>query len=417
MTVTETFPSFFMGKNPERRVIEVSYGDELARRFGKLNRQKIEEFGSELFGITIAKDQSNMTNFDIDGHRGGMLSVGIGGGITGQGADLLLIDDPIKNREQADSQVYREKIWQEWQNTLLTRLHPDAAIILIITRWHEDDLAGRLLNPEHGEVEDWDIVSLPAIAEANDLLDRMIGEPLWPEYGYDLEWAEAKKAAVGSRTWAALYQQRPSPEGGQMLKRYWWKFYNTLPKDLEWQLQSWDCSFKDSDGTDFVVGQVWGVKGSDVYLLDQARDRMDLPATLQALLNLTDKWPLATTKLIEDKANGPAVISMLRHKTGGLIPIEPRGSKEARASAVSPLIEAGNVYLPSPAIAPWVNDFIEECSVFPNGTNDDQVDAMSQALGRFMYTGVVPDPVEPDTREYPEEDFEDYRREGEGFYD
>jgi predicted phage terminase large subunit-like protein len=202
-----------------------------------------------------------------------------------------------------------------------------------------------------------------------------------------------------------------------MVKRHWWKFYNTLPQNLEWQLQSWDCSFKDSDGTDYVVGQVWGVKDADIYLLDQVRDRMDFPVTIQAIENMTKKWPQATMKLIEDKANGPAVISMMRHKIGGLIPVEPRGSKEARASAVSPLIEAGNVYLPSPAIAPWVNDFIEECSAFPNGANDDQVDAMSQALGRFMYTGVVPDPAKPDTREYPEEDFEDYRKEGEGFYD
>ncbi|HOO13212.1 MAG TPA: terminase family protein, partial [Bacillota bacterium] len=223
MTVTETFPSYFIGRKPERRVIETSYGDSLAQRFGKFNRQKVQEYGQELFGISISKEKASMTDWDIAGHRGGMISAGIGAGITGQGADLLLIDDPIKNKEEAESETYRNKVWDEWQNTLRTRLHPGAAVIIILTRWHEDDLAGRLLNPEYGEVEDWTILSLPAIAEENDLLGRELGEPLWPEHGYDATWAEATKNAVGSMTWNALYQQRPAPAEGAMIKRHWWK--------------------------------------------------------------------------------------------------------------------------------------------------------------------------------------------------
>lgn len=394
MTVTETFPSYFIGKRPSRRVIEVSYGDSLAQRFGKFNRQKVQEFGKRLFGVTISREKSSMTDWDIEGNRGGMISVGIGGGITGQGADLLLIDDPIKNREEAESETYREKVWDEWKSTLRTRLQPDAAVIIILTRWHEDDLAGRLLNPEYGEVEGWEIISLPALAEDNDPMGRKPGEALWPTQ-YNEQDLQATRRAVGEQVWAALYQQRPSALEGAMLKRHWWRYYEGNPaeiaKRMEWQLQSWDMTFKDSAGTDYVSGQVWGVNGADIYLLDRINERLDFVATVRAFIAMTRKWPDAVTKLVEDKANGPAVISMLRHKIGGIIAVEPEGSKIARVSAVSPLIEAGNVYLPSPAVCPWVTEFIEQCAAFPNGANDDDVDSMSQALKRFMFA--TPPPV------------------------
>ena len=385
MTVTETFPSWFLGRDPERRVIEVSYGDSLAQRFGKFNRAKVIEYGQEVFGVSVSRDKSSMTDWDIDGHRGGMISVGIGGGITGQGADLLLIDDPIKNREEADSEVYRNKVWQEWQSTLYTRLHPGGAVIIILTRWHEDDLAGRLLNPEHGEVEDWTIISLPAEAEEHDLLDRKPGDPLWPEHGYDQAWLETAKKAVGSYAWSALYQQRPSPAEGSLIKRDWWQYYRESPSLDKFRviIQSWDMAFKDTDGSDYVVGQVWGLHKADKYLLDQTRARMDFTATCQAVRNLSAKWPQTSYKLVEDKANGPAVVSALQRDLGGFIPVKPEGSKEARASAVTPTIEAGNVYIPDPSIAPWVHDFVEECAAFPRGAHDDQVDAMSQALNRL----------------------------------
>lgn len=386
MTVSETFPSFFIGKNLNRRVILVSYGDSLARKFGRANRNKLEEYGEDIFGINLSKDNSSVTNWGIEWHRGGMISAGIGGPITGEGADLLIIDDPIKNRKEADSKTYRDMVWDEWQNTLYTRLQPDGAVIIILTRWHEDDLVGRLLNPDYGEVEDWDIIRLPAIAEENDLLGREVGEPLWPEYGFDREWAEATKAAVGSQTWASLYQQRPAPEEGNIVNREWWRFYNKLPKDFDEVIQSWDCSFKETEDGSYVVGQVWGRKGANKYLIDQVRARMDFTKTLRAIRNLSIKYPEARLKLIEDKANGPAIISTLRQEISGIVPVNPRGSKEARAAAISPDIEAGNVYLPSPSIAPWINDYIEEWAAFPNGENDDQVDATSQALDRLSLT-------------------------------
>ena len=152
---------------------------------------------------------------------------------------------------------------------------------------------------------------------------------------------------------------------------------------VEEQIQSWDCSFKDLETSDYVVGQVWGRRGSDYLLLDQVRDRMDCPTTVKAVRQLSMKWRGTFAKLIEDKANGSAVIQMLAREIPGILPVNPEGGKVARASAVSPLIEAGNVYLPHPLFAPWVNDFIEECAAFPNGAHDDQVDAMTQALLRW----------------------------------
>ncbi len=386
MTVSETFPSWFIGRHPDRRVIEVSYGDALAQKFGRANRRKVEDFGQDVFRISVASGNSSTTNWGIEGHDGGMISAGIGGPITGEGADLLIVDDPIKNAEEAASVTYRDKIWSEWQNTLLTRLHPGAAVIIILTRWNEDDLAGRLLKQESGR---WRVISIPAEAEENDLLGRPVGQPLWPEHGYDLSWMLKKKVEVGSRTWAALYQQRPSPQEGSIIQRSWWKYYRQAPSQFDEVIQSWDCSFKDEKAAkggapDFVVGQVWGRDGANKYLLDQVRGRMAFPDTVRAIRSLSTKWPQARTKLVEDKANGPAVIATLKGEISGLIAVEPRGGKLARLNAVSPDIEAGNVYLPEGA--PWVHDYVEEFAVFPNGKNDDQVDATSQALFRLGAT-------------------------------
>lgn len=377
MTVTETFPSWFIGRDKNRRVIEVSYGDDLAVQFGFANKQKVENCGS-IFGMEIADGNEAKANWGIKGARGGMISVGIGGPITGKGADLLLIDDPHKNAEEAESETQRNKIWNEYQKTLLTRLQPGGKIILIMTRWHEDDLAGRILKNEDG----WTIINLPCIAEENDLLGREIGEPLWPEFGFDNKWAEKKKRDVGSRTWNALYQQRPSSAEGDLLKRSWWKYYSALPQMVT-KLISVDATFKDKETSDFVCIQVWGKAGPNMYLIDLVNARMDFPTTLQAIISMKAKRPDARQILIEDKANGSAIIQVLRTKIGGIIAVEPQGGKVARVNAISPHIESGNVYLPQ--FAPWTHDFVEQCATFPNGKYDDMVDAMSQALARLIY--------------------------------
>ena len=381
MTVTETFPSFFLGKNPEKRVIEISYSGSLAQQFGKRNRDKVEEYGPVLFNQYLSPVHHTKTNWDLQNGTGGMISVGIGGSITGYGADLLIVDDPIKNRAEAESQTYREMLWSEYQSTVSTRLHADGAVIIILTRWHEDDLAARLLNPEYGKVEDWKIISLPAICEdaEGDPLGREVGAALWPAGGYDELWAARQKETVGTYAWSSLYMQTPTPSSGGMFKREWWKRWAALPSGLYDYLQSWDCTFKDKDSSDYVVGQVWARKGADRYLIDQVRGRMTFTETLNAMRDLSAKWPQTTRKLVEDKANGTAVIDVLRREIPGIVPVEPFGGKVVRAHATTAVAEAGNVYIPAASVAPWVGDFVEEMASFPSGAHDDQVDCYSQA--------------------------------------
>jgi predicted phage terminase large subunit-like protein len=274
------------------------------------------------------------------------------------------------------------------------------------TRWNEDDLSGRLIALADADpnADKWVIVIFPALAEgdraeleadishAQRLKCLMAEDPrepgaaLWPEKK-DVRALAQIKIQLGSRKFAALYQQRPTPAEGGVWKRHWWQFYTALPPRLDEIIQSWDMAFKDLRTSDYVVGQVWGRLKADLFLLDEVRDRLDFPATLEAVRRLSAKWPQARRKLVEDKANGTAVIAMLKKEIPGLIAVEPMGSKEARASAASPEIEAGNVWLPNALVAPWITDWIEECSAFPTGTHDDRVDAASQAINHFALKG------------------------------
>ena len=380
MTITETFPSYFIGRNPNKRVIATAYSEGLARKFGRLNRNKLVEFGNDIFNIQMANDNSTATNWSVGDNAGGMVATGIGGSITGEGADLMIIDDPIKNNAEAQSETIRNKIWDEWETTLSTRLHKGASVIVVMTRWHEDDIVGRLLERSP---YDWERIRMPAIAEDDDdLLGREVGEPLSIELGFDERWAELKKQEVGSKTWNALYQQRPSASEGNIFKREWWQYYEQVPRKFDRMIISWDLTFKGNDSNDYVVGQVWIKKGADKYLVEQVRGQMDFPDTLQAVKTLARKYPKAREILIEDKANGPAVISSIQREVSGVIPIKPKESKVARAQSVTPQIESGNVFLPK--YAAFVDDLIEECASFPNSANDDQVDALSQALNRLV---------------------------------
>ena len=296
------------------------------------------------------------------------------------GGECVLIDDPLKNREEADSKTIRDKIWDWYTSTLYTRLAPGGGIVLIQTRWHMDDLAGRLIEAESSGGEFWRKLVFPAIAEADDE-HRRAGEPLHPER-YGLDELERIKRSIGSRDWEALYQQRPVPDGGQVFKEGWIRRWDALPERFDKIVASWDMAFKDN--SDFVVGQIWGRRGADFYLLDQARGRWSFTETVDAFKSLADRWPEALEKLVEDAANGPAVIDSLKRRLPGIIPVRPEGSKVARAYAVTPAWEAGNVLLPDPRAHLWVRDFESELLQFPAGAHDDQVDAMTQALNRLL---------------------------------
>lgn len=394
--ITETFPAYYLMRNPDSLAMVVSYSEDLYKKFGRKNREKFRLYSDSLFGLQISSETSSVSEWGVEKHLGSLYSTSILGGATGRGARLLIIDDPIKNRAEAESKTIRDKIYNEWQDTFYSRLTADASVIVIMTRWHEDDLAGRLLKEK---TLPWEEIRIPAIAEDNDLLGREPGEALAPEIGKDIEWADKTKAVAGSRGWAALYQQRPTPAGGNVFKRSWIKHYVPsldkkielglgddvviLPRLFDRQAQSWDCTFKDTDSSDFVSGQVWGKKRADFYLLDRYHERMGIVETMKAIRYMTSKWPKARGIYIEDKANGTAVIEMLKTKISGIVPVNPEGGKEVRANAVAPFWEAGNVYLPHPLLAPWVNDFVEELIAFPNAENDDDVDSMTQALNKM----------------------------------
>lgn len=387
------FPAYVFGRYPDMSIIGTSYSADLASRLNRDVQRVIEQPEyQELFPETRLSAKNirtvasgnylrNSDLFEIVGHKGSYRSAGVGGGITGMGGDILIVDDPFKDRAEADSPTIRRKVWEWYTSTLYTRLVPGGGILVINTRWHMDDLSGRLLEAARtGEGDHWRVVNFPAIAE-EDEPHRSRGEALHPER-YPLEQLEAIRKAIGSRDWEALYQQHPTPDGGNIFKAEWLRYW--FPKDLparfDQMVISWDMTFKDGDDTDYVVGQVWGRKGADRFLLDQVRSRMGFTATLAAFRALAEKWPQATRKLVEDKANGPAVIDSLRHYVSGIIPVEPDGSKTARAHAVTALFEAGNVHVPHPQHCPWASDYIAELTQFPGAAHDDQVDATTQAL-------------------------------------
>lgn len=401
--VTRRFPTAVLKKNPDTRIAIASYEASVARRWGRAIRDDINA-NSDVLQMQIRRDLSGQSEWQLTGYDGGVFTVGIGGGITGRPVDLLIIDDPIKGRAQADSEVYRQAVWDWWLDSGATRLAPGAPVALILTRWHDDDLAGRLLAAEDGHL--WKVLRIPAQADHDpeqgetDPLGREVGEWLESARGRTVEQWEAIKTRSGSRTFSALYQGRPSSAAGTIFQREWWAEYDQ-PQWIERPdgtnvvvgfddlLISWDLTFKDTAGTDYVCGQVWGRRGADAYLLDQVHGRMDFPATVDAFRELAAKWPQALMKIVEDKANGPAVIASLRHKVPGIVPEEPQGSKTARAAAVSPLVEAGNVYLPSPELCPWISGMKDEAASFPTGKHDDQVDALTQALNRLILQPLI----------------------------
>lgn len=389
---------WFLLQDPELRIAIASYEQETARRWGQVIRNDLLTYNLPL---QLREDSRAAARWNVEGHRGGVYCVGIGGALTGRPVDLLLIDDPVKDRAQADSAQYRRAAWDWWTDVARTRLAPNAPVILIMTRWHDDDLAGRLLA---GDTEgEWRVLRIPAQADhrpelgETDPIGRAPGEMLPSARQWERGRWEKVRRDVGERSWNALYQGRPAPTEGDIWLRVWWQAYDGALWDedddgarwVPWAdqvLASWDMTFKDTRGTDYVVGQVWATRGSESFLLDQVRDRMNFPRTLEAVRAQLARWPEVGAVLIEDKANGSAVMDSLRKEVPGLVPVTPKESKEARASAVAPFLQARNVFIPSARLAPWSVALVDEAAAFPNGTFDDMVDCASQALAR-IYLG------------------------------
>ncbi|VXA92623.1 phage terminase large subunit [Citricoccus sp. K5] len=401
------FPLWALTQNPDLRVAIASYEANIARRWGRVIRDDLNQYTDRL-GLRVRPDLASQAEWQLANQEGGVFTAGVGGAMTGRPVDLMIIDDPVKGREQADSPTIQEKTWTWWTDTVLTRLAPGAPVILILTRWSENDLAGKLLDDEP---DVWEFLNIPAQAEGdNDPLGRDPDEFMISARGRTTAQWEARKRSSGPVTWASLYQGRPSPAEGGIFPTDWptydtpiWVQHDdgrrTVPgidrEDHE-LIQSWDLAFKGGDRSDFVVGQVWLRVGADVYLLDQIRGRMDFNRTLQAVKDMTAKWPQAGAKFIEDKANGPAVINSLSQSIPGIIPVEPEGGKVARANAISPFAHAKNIHLPAAALLSNVQDLRDEALNFPNAAHDDTIDGMTQAVNQLLLRPLTGGPQDLD---------------------
>lgn len=369
------FPAWYLFRNPTHNIILISYEATFAQHWSRKVRDIFIEFGPFL-KLQVNPEVSAVNHWELKRYEGGIWATGVLGPLIGRGANLMIIDDPIKNFEDIHTLQRRDKMWEWFQSTAFTRLETDGKFIILMTRWHYDDLGGRLLRQMADQVEE---VRIPAIAEENDPLNRKVDEPLWKEK-FNIETLKQIQQAIGTYWFEAMYQGRPTPKGGGIFKEEWIRYYEFLPSQFDQIIISWDMSFKETKSGSYVVGQVWGKLKSQYYLIDQVRGRWDFVDTLKYVIELANKYPNYTKIMIEEKANGPAIIQTLKRNVERVVPFSPFSSKEERAHLVSPLWEAGNVYIPSPEREPWVKDFVLELLSFPYAPNDDQVDAMTQAL-------------------------------------
>lgn len=392
--VSRRTPPWLFGKNPDAQLISVSYSSDLSSRMNRDTQRVIDDphyaavFPDTRLNSSNVRSSShgsylrNSDIYEIVGHRGVYRSAGVGGGITGMGATTAIIDDALRNRADADSPTIRENIWDWYASTLYTRLEKKATKLICNTRWHEADISGKTLSQAMADpdVDQWFCLTFPAVLDCDPGPGdpRKHGEVLWPGK-FDAKRMQRIKATVGSYEWESLYQQRPTRRGGGIIKEAWWKYYTRLPDNLTNWVISADLSF--TDRGDYSPFQVWACRGAERYLVHELRARMSFMDQIKAMESMTLKYRRATAKLVEEAANGAALIDALKKRIPGIIPIKVHGrSKELRVDAITPLLEAGNVFLPSPEIAPWINDWVGEMSAFPSGAFDDRVDAMSQAL-------------------------------------
>ena len=382
LTASCIFPAWFLGRNPGRSVITASYGAELAEDFGRRVRNFMSDsLHAAIFPeCTLAADSAAQRRFDTTA-GGSYYAVGRGGAVTGRGADLLLLDDLLKDSEEARSETIRRSMHDWFQHVAYTRLAPGGALVLIQTRWHQDDLPGRLLR-EHPD-ENWHVINMPAIAEADDEF-RKGGEALWPER-FPVEVLKGIRSAVGGSAWDSLYRLQPSASEGAVFKREWWRFFREQPACRR-IVQSWDTAFKSGAENDYSVCTTWGVTDNGFYLLWVWRDRVEFPELKRRMTWLADQWRPVQI-LVEDRASGQSLIQELRHSTRlPIVPIKVDSDKMSRAQSVTPLIEAGRVYVPESA--PWLNDYLDEMAGFPAAAHDDCVDSTTQALNYVRHQPV-----------------------------
>ena len=366
---SKRFPAWCLGRQPRRQIIAASYNSDLANDFGRNVRNIVAEpeFGQVFPKVSLAPDSQAANRMNTN-HGGAYVAAGVGTAVTGRGADIALIDDPFKDREEADSERRRDIVWDWYRSTLFTRLMPGGSIVLIQTRWHEDDLAGRLLEAEGDQ---WEVLDLPAISEA--------GEALWPEW-YPIEALERIKATVGPREWSALYQQKPQPDEGTFFKREWFNENYERPRELRYYGSS-DYAVTDGAG-DFTVHRVWGLSANgDIYRVDGWRGQTTSDVWIERKLDLIDKYkPFAWFG--EGGVIQKAIEPMLKRRMQErkvfcrLEWLSSVHDKPTRARSFQAMAASGRVFFEPGAD-------ISEYLVFPAGKNDDDVDTAS-LIGRAI---------------------------------
>ncbi len=401
-------PSWFLGRFPDSRLALISYSQTMATRWGRKSRDLFRQYAPTLWGQELSRSVHGAKEWEVANRRGGMVSVGIGGSLTGRPVDFAIIDDPVKDQVEAFSSAKRKRAKEWYQSVLKTRMSKNGKIVVLQTRWHEDDLSGWLYRVE----DDWLVINLPALAYdpallpekeraeyEGDPLARRPGEPLCPELK-PLEFLlDVKKG--NEYFFAAMYQGRPVPLEGGLFRKAWFKRWAAEYLPVDWDeekkcwyyprhdrrfdevISSWDFPKGHNTYGSFVVGQVWGRRGTKLFLLDQFRARCSFKEMVEAVHELRRRWPMMGATIIELKAAGGEVKRAVEHHIPGVIGKIPEGSKEARAAAVTYRFQAGNVFIPNPASAPWVDDYLEELCAFPNGPYNDQVDVTTQAVEHF----------------------------------
>jgi predicted phage terminase large subunit-like protein len=361
-----------------------SYEADFAALWGRKARNTLEIWGKRIFDIRVSRRTSAADRWDIEAFQGGMITAGVGGAITGRGADVLVIDDPVKNAQEANSKVIRDRTWDWYQSTARTRLEPDGVILIIMTRWHEDDLAGRLIAEQESDplADQFLRVSFPAICESkDDPLGRAIGEALWPER-YPIAELERIQASVGTYVFSALFQQRPAPKSGGMFQRENFQTVQSHPRRLKKVVRHWDFAATDQQYSDYTSGVKMGITDDgDIYVLDVQHFK-GTPKRVQDVFRQTVRKDGRGTKQQIEKERGSAgthvVDTYSRMMAGYDVKGKlPSGDKEVRAGPYSAAVERHDVYLVE---APWNEDYLQEHESFPYGRNDDQVDASSGAF-------------------------------------
>ena len=386
------FPSWYLGRNKNKSVIAASHNGELAERFGRKVRNYVDgaEF-SAVFGFGLADDNKAAARWETT-QGGEYFAVGVGGSVTGRRADLGIIDDPVKSREEADSETIREKVWEWYKADFYTRLKPNAAIVLIQTRWHEDDLAGKLLKDAKEGGEQWEIVSLSMEAEEGDPLGRELGELLWPEWFTPEMIAQAKR---DPRNWLALYQQKPRPDGGGVFKRDWVMYYNGTPEDVKGGTNRYllvDAANDKRKTNDYTAMWVVGLgQDNNYYILDMVRDRLNLSERAAMVMKLHRKWQPKEVRY--ERYGMMADVQHIKHLQGEqnyrfeIIEVAGQTPKPDRIRRLVPLFEAKRVWFPislsktdsTGELRELVDDFIEqEFLAFPVSTHDDMLDSLAR---------------------------------------